>query len=83
MTSGSGCAGVRIAAEAVTEQQPYEVLRRYAGFEVGRYPPCTVAEAGMTPLGPPRFARFDPLFMPWFLRHNAWCVTAFLPFREW
>ena len=26
--------------------------------------------AGLTPLGPPRFARFDPPFKPWFLRHN-------------
>jgi hypothetical protein len=26
--------------------------------------------AGLTALGPPRFARFDPPFKPWFLRHN-------------
>ncbi|MFC9772165.1 MULTISPECIES: SOUL family heme-binding protein [unclassified Pseudarthrobacter] len=26
--------------------------------------------AGLTPLGAPRFARFDPPFKPWFLRHN-------------
>ncbi len=26
--------------------------------------------AGLTPVGPPRFARFDPPFKPWFLRHN-------------
>lgn len=26
--------------------------------------------AGLTPAGPPRFARFDPPFKPWFLRHN-------------
>jgi hypothetical protein len=32
----------------MTEQQPYEVLRRYAGFEVRRYPPCTVAEVEVT-----------------------------------
>ena len=24
----------------------------------------------LTPVGPPRFARFDPPFKPWFLRHN-------------
>jgi hypothetical protein len=26
--------------------------------------------AGLTASGPPRFARFDPPFKPWFLRHN-------------
>jgi hypothetical protein len=26
--------------------------------------------AGLAPVGPPRFARFDPPFKPWFLRHN-------------
>lgn len=26
--------------------------------------------AGLTPVGTPRFARFDPPFKPWFLRHN-------------
>ena len=26
--------------------------------------------AGLTPVGPPRFARFDPPFKPWLLRHN-------------
>ncbi|TQJ35526.1 SOUL family heme-binding protein [Arthrobacter sp. SLBN-122] len=26
--------------------------------------------AGLTPAGAPRFARFDPPFKPWFLRHN-------------
>jgi hypothetical protein len=26
--------------------------------------------AGLTPVGPPRFARFDPPFKPSFLRHN-------------
>ncbi|WP_426989869.1 SOUL family heme-binding protein [Pseudarthrobacter sp. Y6] len=26
--------------------------------------------AGLTTTGPPRFARFDPPFKPWFLRHN-------------
>ncbi|GAA3404558.1 SOUL family heme-binding protein [Pseudarthrobacter polychromogenes] len=25
---------------------------------------------GLAPVGPPRFARFDPPFKPWFLRHN-------------
>ena len=29
-----------------------------------------VLDAGLTPIGPPRFARFDPPFKPWFLRHN-------------
>ncbi|MDP9890818.1 SOUL family heme-binding protein [Pseudarthrobacter enclensis] len=26
--------------------------------------------AGLTPVGAPRYARFDPPFKPWFLRHN-------------
>ncbi|WP_230009292.1 heme-binding protein, partial [Microbacterium sp. Bi128] len=26
--------------------------------------------AGLKPVGPPRFARFDPPFKPWFLRRN-------------
>jgi hypothetical protein len=26
--------------------------------------------AGLSPVGAPRFARFDPPFKPWFLRHN-------------
>jgi SOUL heme-binding protein len=30
---------------------------------------CVVA-AGLVPVGPPRFARFDPPFKPWFLRRN-------------
>jgi hypothetical protein len=29
-----------------------------------------VVAAGFTPVGPPRFARFDPPFKPWFLRRN-------------
>lgn len=29
-----------------------------------------VAEAGLEVVGPPRFARFDPPWTPWFLRHN-------------
>ncbi len=29
-----------------------------------------IAAAGMKALGQPRFARFDPPFKPWFLRHN-------------
>lgn len=29
-----------------------------------------VAQAGLEIVGPPRFARFDPPWTPWFLRHN-------------
>ena len=29
-----------------------------------------VRQSGLTAIGPPRFARFDPPFKPWFLRHN-------------
>ncbi len=31
---------------------------------------AALALAGLTPVGPPRFARFDPPFKPWFLRRN-------------
>jgi hypothetical protein len=40
-----------------------------------------IAEAGMTPLGPPRFARFDPPFKPWFLRHNEVVQDVEQPLR--
>jgi len=29
-----------------------------------------VSTAGLEVVGPPRFARFDPPWTPWFLRHN-------------
>ena len=29
-----------------------------------------IRAAGLTPVGSPRWARFDPPFMPWFLRRN-------------
>ncbi len=29
-----------------------------------------IREASLTPLGPPRYARFDPPYKPWFLRRN-------------
>ncbi|MEV7573882.1 heme-binding protein [Pseudarthrobacter sp. NPDC089323] len=31
---------------------------------------AAIALAGLAPVGPPRFARFDPPFKPWFLRRN-------------
>ncbi|UUL76221.1 heme-binding protein [Pseudarthrobacter sp. Fe7] len=31
---------------------------------------AALALAGLVPVGAPRFARFDPPFKPWFLRHN-------------
>ena len=38
--------------------------RRNAGLQ------AALTQAGLTAVGPPRFARFDPPFKPWFLRHN-------------
>jgi SOUL heme-binding protein len=38
--------------------------RRHTGLQ------AALALAGLTAVGPPRFARFDPPFKPWFLRHN-------------
>ncbi|MEO7421568.1 MAG: heme-binding protein [Ornithinibacter sp.] len=29
-----------------------------------------LASAGLSPVGSPRFARFDPPYAPWFLRRN-------------
>lgn len=31
---------------------------------------AALADTGLTAVGPPRFARFDPPFKPWFLRRN-------------
>jgi hypothetical protein len=38
--------------------------RRYDGLQ------SALTLAGLTAVGPPRFARFDPPFKPWFLRRN-------------
>ncbi len=38
--------------------------RRLAELEAG------IASAGLVASGAPRFARFDPPYVPWFLRHN-------------
>lgn len=38
--------------------------RRNAGLQ------AALTLAGLNPVGPPRFARFDPPFKPWFLRRN-------------
>lgn len=35
-----------------------------------------MAEAGLRPVGEPRFARFDPPWTPWFLRHNEVVLTV-------
>jgi hypothetical protein len=35
-----------------------------------------VSAAGLTVLGEPRFARFDPPYTPWFLRHNEVLVDV-------
>ncbi|MEH6818853.1 MAG: heme-binding protein [Dietzia psychralcaliphila] len=38
--------------------------RHLADLEAG------IARAGLVATGPPRYARFDPPFTPWFLRRN-------------
>src|SRR5699024_10697580 len=43
--------------------------RHLADLEAG------IARAGLVAAGPPRFARFDPPFTPWFLRRNEVCRT--------
>ena len=35
-----------------------------------------VSQAGLEIIGPPRFARFDPPFTPWFLRRNEVLVDV-------
>ncbi len=45
----------------MTEKQSYEVVRSYDGFELRRYAPHRRT---------PRWDRFDPPFVPWFLRRN-------------
>lgn len=37
---------------------------------------AAVAAAGLTPVAPPRFARYDPPFKPWFLRRNEVLVSV-------
>lgn len=37
---------------------------------------AAVTEAGLTPIGEPRFARFDPPYKPWFLRRNEVLVDV-------
>lgn len=37
---------------------------------------AAVSEAGLTPLGAPRWLRFDPPFKPWFLRRNEVVVDV-------
>ncbi|QCU77936.1 heme-binding protein [Citricoccus sp. SGAir0253] len=38
-----------------------------------------VREEGLTPVGEPRFARFDPPTTPWFLRHNEVLLSLVEP----
>jgi hypothetical protein len=38
-----------------------------------------VKSAGLTVVGEPRFARFDPPYTPWFLRHNEVLVDVASP----
>ena len=38
-----------------------------------------VARAGLTVTGPPRWARFDPPWTPWFLRHNEVVLPVAAP----
>ncbi len=52
-------------------------VRRYRGrwtrasFEQHRNElDSAIGSAGLTPVGPPRWARFDPPYMPSFMRHN-------------
>ena len=39
----------------------------------------SIAEAGFTPNGSPRFARFDPPWTPWFMRRNEIQIPIAIP----
>ena len=36
-----------------------------------------IQERGLTPVGEPIFARYNPPFMPWFLRRNEVLITVY------
>lgn len=38
-----------------------------------------IRAAGLTTVGPPRFARFDPPWTPWFMRHNEVAIPVLVP----
>ena len=38
-----------------------------------------IRERNLTPIGEPVFARYNPPFMPWFLRRNEVLITVKLP----
>jgi hypothetical protein len=38
-----------------------------------------IQERGLTPVGEPVFARYNPPFMPWFLRRNEVLITVYEP----
>jgi hypothetical protein len=59
----------------MTERQGYDVLTRFPGFELRRYPAHLVAEvevdSAFDDAGNRAFGLFfDPPWTPWFLRHN-------------
>ena len=49
------------------EKPSYRVVERRESLEIREYAPTLVAE---TAVGEPIWARYDPPFMPWFLRTN-------------
>jgi hypothetical protein len=51
-----------------TEEAPFTVVDRQGPFELRQYQPYVVGE--------PVFARYNPPFMPWFLRRNEILVPV-------
>ena len=47
------------------------MIEFWAGWDAEKFDlEAGIARAGLVATGPPRYARFDPFFTPWFLRRN-------------
>jgi SOUL heme-binding protein len=68
------------AHTVIEREEPFEV-RDYQSYVVGTWSEARygkelavlrkfIGERGLTAVGEPVFARYDPPFMPWFLRRN-------------
>lgn len=68
---------VRLVPESVSAAAQYSGRWTQASYQ--KHCATLMAEvsgAGMTPVGEPRFARFDPPYTPWFLRRNEVIVDV-------
>ena len=70
-----GVSSLLVAKSAMAiEKAKYTVLEKEDDFEIRQYEPQIVAETyvegDLEEAGEPVWARYDPPFMPWFLRRN-------------